>query len=104
MAYSETALACPLSSPAAGNALVGALTRPERHQRLDAERWTWGCGYSSTTAGRRVIWPAMANLELVALVVRDYDAAIRFFVDALQFELVKDTPSLTNDGRPSVGS
>lgn len=42
----------------------------------------------------------MANLELVALVVRDYDPAIRFFADALQFELVEDTPSLTNDGRP----
>lgn len=42
----------------------------------------------------------MANLDLVALVVRDYDAAIRFFVDVLQFELVEDTPSLTNDGRP----
>jgi catechol 2,3-dioxygenase-like lactoylglutathione lyase family enzyme len=33
------------------------------------------------------------------VVVRDYDAAIRFFVDVLQFELVEDTPSLTNDGR-----
>jgi catechol 2,3-dioxygenase-like lactoylglutathione lyase family enzyme len=42
----------------------------------------------------------MANLDLVALVVRDYDAAIRFFVDVLQFELTEDTPSLTNDGRP----
>src|SRR5437660_1628926 len=42
----------------------------------------------------------MPNLELVALVVRDYDAAIRFFVDVLQFELVEDSPSLTNDGRP----
>jgi catechol 2,3-dioxygenase-like lactoylglutathione lyase family enzyme len=41
----------------------------------------------------------MSHLELVALVVRDYDAAIRFFVDLLQFELVEDTPSLTNDGR-----
>ena len=41
----------------------------------------------------------MANLELVALVVRDYDAAIRFFVDVLQFELLEDSPSLTNDGR-----
>src|SRR5205085_12108450 len=41
----------------------------------------------------------MSNLELVALVVRDYDAAIRFFVDVLQFELIEDTPSLTNDGR-----
>ncbi len=37
---------------------------------------------------------------MVALVVRDYDPAIRFFVDVLRFELVEDTPSLTNDGRP----
>ena len=42
----------------------------------------------------------MPHLQLVALIVRDYDAAIRFFVDVLQFELVEDTPSLTNDGRP----
>ena len=41
----------------------------------------------------------MPHLELVALVVRDYDAAIRFFVDVLQFQVVEDTPSLTNDGR-----
>lgn len=42
----------------------------------------------------------MPHLELIALVVRDYDAAIRFFVDVLRFELAEDTPSLTNDGRP----
>jgi catechol 2,3-dioxygenase-like lactoylglutathione lyase family enzyme len=42
----------------------------------------------------------MSHLELVALIVRDYDVAIRFFVDVLEFELVEDTPSLTNDGRP----
>jgi catechol 2,3-dioxygenase-like lactoylglutathione lyase family enzyme len=42
----------------------------------------------------------MANLELVALIVQDYDQAIQFFVNVLQFELVEDTPSLTNDGRP----
>jgi len=41
----------------------------------------------------------VASLELVALIVRDYDPAIRFFVDVLQFDLVEDTPSLTNDGR-----
>jgi catechol 2,3-dioxygenase-like lactoylglutathione lyase family enzyme len=41
----------------------------------------------------------MSHLELVALIVRDYDVAIRFFVDVLQFELVEDTPALTNDGR-----
>ena len=42
----------------------------------------------------------MSNLDLVALVVRDYDAAIRFFVDVLGFELIEDSPSVTNDGRP----
>ena len=42
----------------------------------------------------------MSNLELVALIVRDYDPAIRFFVDVLGFELAEDVPSLTNDGRP----
>ena len=42
----------------------------------------------------------MSQIELVALIVHDYDAAIRFFVDVLQFELVEDTPALTNDGRP----
>ena len=42
----------------------------------------------------------MAQIELVALVVRDYDQAIEFFVNVLQFELVEDSPSLTNDGRP----
>lgn len=42
----------------------------------------------------------MAHLALVALLVRDYDAAIQFFVDVLGFELVEDVPSLTNDGRP----
>jgi catechol 2,3-dioxygenase-like lactoylglutathione lyase family enzyme len=39
-------------------------------------------------------------IEQVALIVDDYDEAIRFFVDALGFELVEDSPSLTNDGRP----
>ena len=42
----------------------------------------------------------MSALELVAVVVDDYDPAIEFFVDVLGFELVEDSPSLTNDGRP----
>jgi catechol 2,3-dioxygenase-like lactoylglutathione lyase family enzyme len=41
----------------------------------------------------------VALLELVAIVVDDYDTGIAFFVDALGFELVEDSPSLTNDGR-----
>ncbi|MEZ5219531.1 MAG: VOC family protein [Ilumatobacteraceae bacterium] len=40
------------------------------------------------------------HLEHVAVIVRDYDEAIRFFVDVLLFELVEDSPSRTNDGRP----
>ena len=36
----------------------------------------------------------MSHLELVALVVRNYDAAIRFFVDVLQFPLVEDRSPL----------
>lgn len=42
----------------------------------------------------------MSHLELVALVVREYEPAIDFFVNVLRFELVEDVPSLTNDGRP----
>jgi catechol 2,3-dioxygenase-like lactoylglutathione lyase family enzyme len=41
----------------------------------------------------------VALLELVTIVVDEYDPAIRFFVDVLAFELVEDSPSLTNDGR-----
>lgn len=40
------------------------------------------------------------HLGLIAIVVSEYDPAIRFFVDALGFELTEDSPSLTNDGRP----
>jgi catechol 2,3-dioxygenase-like lactoylglutathione lyase family enzyme len=42
----------------------------------------------------------MTFLELVAIVVHDYDSAISFFVDILGFTLVEDSPSLTTDGRP----
>lgn len=39
-------------------------------------------------------------MDLITVVVRDYDAAITFFVHAIGFELVEDSPSSTNDGRP----
>ena len=35
----------------------------------------------------------MAFLELMAIVVDDYDPAIAFFVDVLGFELVEDSPA-----------
>jgi catechol 2,3-dioxygenase-like lactoylglutathione lyase family enzyme len=38
-------------------------------------------------------------LELTALIVDDYDDAIRFFVEALGFELVEDSPARTNAGQ-----
>ncbi len=41
-----------------------------------------------------------SQLDLVTVVVDAYDPAIRFFVDVLGFELIEDSPSLTNDGRP----
>jgi catechol 2,3-dioxygenase-like lactoylglutathione lyase family enzyme len=43
--------------------------------------------------------PAGSFLELVTIVVEEYDPAIAFFVDVLGFDLVEDTPALTNDGR-----
>jgi catechol 2,3-dioxygenase-like lactoylglutathione lyase family enzyme len=40
------------------------------------------------------------HLELITIVVADYDPAIDFFVETLGFDLIEDSPSLTNDGRP----
>jgi catechol 2,3-dioxygenase-like lactoylglutathione lyase family enzyme len=40
------------------------------------------------------------QVDLVAIIVEDYDPAITFFVRAVGFDLVEDSPSLTNDGRP----
>jgi catechol 2,3-dioxygenase-like lactoylglutathione lyase family enzyme len=40
------------------------------------------------------------HLQHLAIVVDEYDPAIEFFVETLGFELVEDSPSLTNDGRP----
>ena len=40
------------------------------------------------------------HIELAAVIVDDYDAAIDFYVRVLGFDLVEDSPSLTNGGRP----
>jgi catechol 2,3-dioxygenase-like lactoylglutathione lyase family enzyme len=40
------------------------------------------------------------QIDLVALIVDEYDSAIAFFTGVLGFDLVEDSPSLTNDGRP----
>lgn len=40
------------------------------------------------------------RLDLVAIIVNDYETAIQFFVGTLGFDLVEDAPSVGNDGRP----
>jgi catechol 2,3-dioxygenase-like lactoylglutathione lyase family enzyme len=40
-------------------------------------------------------------IEHIALIVDDYDEAIRFFVEVLGFDLIEDSPALTTrSGRP----
>src|SRR5579862_5915111 len=43
---------------------------------------------------------AVPFLERITLVVDEYDPAIAFFVGVLGFELLEDSPSETDDGRP----
>ncbi|WP_026321427.1 VOC family protein [Salinispora fenicalii] len=40
------------------------------------------------------------QIDVVTLLVEEYDPAIAFFTAALGFELIEDSPSQTNDGRP----
>lgn len=40
------------------------------------------------------------HLDLVTVVVDDYDSAIGFYTGVLGFELAEDSPSTTTDGRP----
>lgn len=40
------------------------------------------------------------RIDLVALIVDEYDPAIAFFTGVLGFDLVEDSPSLTTDGLP----
>ena len=102
-----------------GDLLVGALKVTVTFVPLDGVEWRMPSDAhnagtarhipcpdgSATAAGRAdarrgpttVPW---MHIESVAILVDDYDAAIVFFVDALGFELVEDTPSFTNDGRP----
>ncbi len=42
----------------------------------------------------------MVQIDVVTLLVEEYDPAIAFFTAALGFELIEDSPSQTNDGRP----
>jgi catechol 2,3-dioxygenase-like lactoylglutathione lyase family enzyme len=40
------------------------------------------------------------QIDLVTLVVAEYDPAIAFFTEVLGFELIEDSPAQTTDGRP----
>lgn len=40
------------------------------------------------------------DIELVTIVVHDYEPAIDFYIGTLGFELVADEPATTDDGRP----
>lgn len=40
------------------------------------------------------------QLDLISVVVSEYDEAIAFYTEVLGFELTEDAASLTNDGRP----
>jgi catechol 2,3-dioxygenase-like lactoylglutathione lyase family enzyme len=42
----------------------------------------------------------MSHLQLVALIIHEYQPAIDFFTQVLGFDLVEDLPASTNDGRP----
>lgn len=49
---------------------------------------------------RPLLYHRTVRIDLVTIIVADYDEAIDFFVQVLGFELAEDSPSLTNDGRP----
>lgn len=40
------------------------------------------------------------RVDLITVIVSDYDEALEFYVGVLGFELVEDSPSTTSDGRP----
>jgi catechol 2,3-dioxygenase-like lactoylglutathione lyase family enzyme len=40
----------------------------------------------------------VSRIDLITLVVAEYDPAISFFVDALGFELIEDSPASADDG------
>ena len=40
------------------------------------------------------------HIDLVSIIVDDYDEAIAFYTDVLGFDLTEDSPATTADGRP----
>jgi catechol 2,3-dioxygenase-like lactoylglutathione lyase family enzyme len=70
-------------------------------RRVYIDSWHGGSVLEIGSRERTIRFTIMKmRIDLMAIVVEDYDRAIEFFVNALGFELVEDSPSLTNDGRP----
>ena len=108
----------PLTEPAAGREVAGDTRTIERivvdatgrgPRQLRFLRTDGGLvafltlGLDGTAQLRLELEPrdcGVVHLGLIAIVVSGYDPAISFFVDGLGFELVEDSPSVTNDGRP----
>ena len=61
---------------------------------------TDGLVRSLVGAASWVPYAGAVHLGLIAIVVPEYDPAIRFFVDVLGFELVEDSAAVTTGGRP----
>ena len=75
---------------------AAAVSSPRRRPRVSSR-------VERARASRSAAWDAYrrrVHIEHTALIVENYDDAIRFFVDALGFDLVEDSPAITNDGRP----
>lgn len=62
-------------------------------------RFKWSSVVSSPCRSSARNNGQVSHLDLIAVIVADYDEAITFFVNVLDFDLVEDEPSLTNDGR-----
>ena len=75
---------------------------PAAASRAGEARGRWRDHRLSNKRGDAVglFYAGRVRLDLVAVVVDEYDPAITFFTQALGFDLVEDSPSLTNDGRP----
>ena len=71
-----------------------------RHAAAGAEPFTTMAGCVLGVGVGPVSYAGVVHLGLATVVVSEYDPAISFFVDGLGFELVEDSPALTNDGRP----
>jgi len=66
-----------------------------RERRAPGARFPTGPGVNDAPGGS---YAGAVHLDLIAIVVREYDPAIDFFVGALGFELVEDSPALTTSG------